>query len=268
MKNKVLKIAIATFLTLILLFTWLPIIVIMLTSFSPDRFGLSMPGFTFHWYLEMFNSRSLMNAIYYTLEISLLSTAISMVLGVIFALGINGLSYKLKKRIIMLNNIPVLNPDIVTAVFLLIIFQAIGILIGRNVFGTITTLIAHVFFSLPYVILSVLPKVSEVSDSVYEAALDLGCSPKKAVYKTILPNIKTGVMTGGLLAFTMSIDDFIITYFVTGKRQNFSTWLYSSLRTLRNGLWNQACAYNTLLVLITLILVFGYQIIKLKKERG
>lgn len=265
-KLEILKIISYVFLGFVLIITWLPLLVIALTSFSPDKFGLTMPSFTFEWYKAMWSNRSLMNAITYTLQITFASTAISIVFGVISALGINGLSRQLKRKIIMLNNVPILNPNIVTATFLLIVFQLVGIIMSRNVLGFTTTLIAHVLFSTPYVVLSVLPKLSEINDGIYEASLDLGCTPNRALLKTILPNIKGGVLTGGLLAFTMSIDDFIITYFTTGKRQNFSTWLYGSLKTLRNGLWNQACAYNTLLVFITVIAVFAYQIINIKRK--
>ena len=256
----------ATFLILVLVLTYLPLFVIALTSFSNDKFGLSMDGFTLSWYEKMWQSRSLMNSIKYTLQISIASTLISIVFGTLAAIGIHGLTKKNKKKMVMFNNVPILNADIVTASFLLIIFQLVGMVVGRNVLGFTTTLIAYVLFSTPYVVLSVLPKLSELNDSLYDASLDLGCSPRTALTKTILPNIQTGVFTGGLLAFTMSIDDFIITYFVTGKQQNFSTWLYGSLKTLRNGLWNQACAYNTLLILITFIVVIGYQFFNIKKR--
>lgn len=256
------------FMIVVLAFTYLPIIVIALTSISNDLFGLSMTKPTLIWYETMWHSRSLMNAIIYTLQISICSTIISIIFGTISAIGIHSLSKKLKQKVIMLNNVPILNTDIVSAVFLLIIFQLVGMIFGKSVFGFTTTLIAHVLFSTPYVILSVLPKLNSMNDnSIYEAAIDLGCSPTKTIYKVIIPNVKTGIMTGGLLAFTMSIDDFIITYFVTGKRQNFSTWLYGSLRTLRNGLWNQACAYNTLLIIITIVIVFGYQFVVIRKDK-
>ena len=256
------------FLVVILLFTYLPIIVIALTSFSSDKFGLSMTAPTFNWYQTMWTSRSLMNSIIYTLQISICSTVLSVIFGTISAIGIHSLNRNLKRKVIMLNNVPILNTDIVTAVFLLIIFQLVGMVFNKSVFGFTTTLIAHVLFSTPYVVLSVLPKLNVMNDSsLYEASLDLGCSPKKALFKVIIPNIKTGILTGGLLAFTMSIDDFIITYFVTGKRQNFSTWLYGSLKTLRNGLWNQACAYNTLLLIITFVVVISYQVIKINKDK-
>ncbi len=267
-KDLLIKIICICFLAIVLLITYLPIIVIALTSISNDLFGLSMTTPTLRWYQTMWTSTSLMNSIIYTLEISICSTIISIIFGTISAIGIHSLSAKMKQNIIMLNNVPILNTDIVTAVFLLIIFQLVGMVVGKSIYGFTTTLIAHVLFSTPYVVLSVLPKLNILNDnSVYEASLDLGCSPTKTIYKVLIPNIKTGILTGGLLAFTMSIDDFIITYFVTGKSQNFSTWLYGSLKTLRNGLWNQACAYNTLLILITIIVVFGYQFIKIGKEK-
>ena len=273
MKNKTQTIMLKTiailFLVVVLLITYLPIIVIALTSISNDKFGLTMTAPTFIWYQSMWHSRSLMNSIIYTLQISFASTIISIIFGTISALGIHSLSKKAKRRVIMLNNVPILNTDIVSAVFLLIIFQLVGMIFQRSVFGFTTTLIAHVLFSTPYVILSVLPKLNAMNDSsLYEASLDLGCSPTKTIYKIVIPNIKTGIVTGGLLAFTMSIDDFIITYFVTGKRQNFSTWLYGSLKTLRNGLWNQACAYNTLLIILTIIVVLGYEFIRLRRDKG
>ncbi len=267
-KNLIIKIIASLFLFIVLAFTYLPIIVIGLTSISNDLFGLSMTKPTLVWYQTMWHSRSLMNAIIYTLQISICSTIISIIFGTISAIGIHSLSKKAKQKVIMLNNVPILNTDIVSAVFLLIIFQLAGMILGRSVFGFTTTLIAHVLFSTPYVILSVLPKLNSMNDaSIYEASLDLGCSPTKTLYKIVIPNVKTGIMTGGLLAFTMSIDDFIITYFVTGKRQNFSTWLYGSLKTLRNGLWNQACAYNTLLIIITIVVVFGYQFIVITRDK-
>ena len=174
-----------------------------------------------------------------------------------------------KKKIIVLNNVPILNADIVTAVFLLLIFQIISIIIGVNViakYSFITTLIAHVLFSTPYVVLSVLPKLNK-DNSLYDAAIDLGCSPYQALYKVIIPNIKSGIFSGALLAFTMSIDDFIITYFVSGDRDNFSTWLYGNLKTLRNGQWNQACAYNTVLMTITFVAIIGYQLFSSRKKK-
>ena len=262
------KIAILIFFIMILTITYVPIVVIVLTSFSTHTSGYQMPGVTTKWYGMLITNKTLFKSIVFTLEITILSTILSTIFGTFSAIGINALSRKRKKQMIMLNNVPILNADIVTAAFLLLIFQVISIVLQVNLiaqYGKLTTLIAHVLFSTPYVVLSVLPKLSKDND-LFDAALDLGCSPREALDKVILPNIKTGIFSGALLAFTMSIDDFIITYFVSGSQQNFSTWLYGNLKQQRNGQWNQACAYNTILMLITFVGIIVYQIIKNRKK--
>ncbi len=262
------KIAILIFFIMILTITYVPIVVIALTSFSTHTSGYQMPGVTTKWYGMLITNKTLFKSIVFTLEITILSTILSTIFGTFSAIGINALSRKRKKQMIMLNNVPILNADIVTAAFLLLIFQVISIVLQVNLiaqYGKLTTLIAHVLFSTPYVVLSVLPKLSKDND-LFDAALDLGCSPREALDKVILPNIKTGIFSGALLAFTMSIDDFIITYFVSGSQQNFSTWLYGNLKQQRNGQWNQACAYNTILMLITFVGIIVYQIIKNRKK--
>ena len=262
------KIAILIFFIMILTITYVPIVVIVLTSFSTHTSGYQMPGVTTKWYGMLITNKTLFKSIVFTLEITILSTILSTIFGTFSAIGINALRKKRKKQMIMLNNVPILNADIVTAAFLLLIFQVISIVLQVNLiaqYGKLTTLIAHVLFSTPYVVLSVLPKLSKDND-LFDAALDLGCSPREALDKVILPNIKTGIFSGALLAFTMSIDDFIITYFVSGSQQNFSTWLYGNLKQQRNGQWNQACAYNTILMLITFVGIIVYQIIKNRKK--
>ncbi|MDE6013578.1 MAG: ABC transporter permease, partial [Anaeroplasmataceae bacterium] len=267
-KKRLLQIAVVLYLTVILLLTYLPIVIIALTSFSTHTSGYQMPGVTLKWYAMLVQNKSLFKAITFTLEITFLSTIISTIFGTFTAIGINALNRKWRKRMIILNNVPILNADIVTAAFLLIIFQVLSIIFKVNLvakYGKLTTLIAHVLFSTPYVVLSVLPKLSK-DEGLYEAALDLGCSPKEALEKVVLPNIKSGIFSGALLAFTMSIDDFIITYFVSGSNQNFSTWLYGNLRQQKNGQWNQACAYNTVLMFLTFAGVIIYQLLKSKRE--
>ncbi len=267
-KDRIKKALIILFFAVVLTITYLPILVIALTSFSTHTSGYQMPGVTLRWYGMLVTNKSLFNSIIFTLQITFLSTIISTIFGTFSAIGINALNKNKRKKMIILNNVPILNADIVTAAFLLVIFQLISILLQTNIiakYGKLTTLIAHILFSTPYVVLSVLPKLSEDND-LYEAALDLGCTPKEALEHVIIPNIKTGIFSGALLAFTMSIDDFIITYFVSGGNQNFSTWLYGNLKQMRNGQWNQACAYNTILMTITFIGIFVYQIIKNKKE--
>lgn len=268
-KTKSFNIFKVVFIVLILLVTYMPIIVMALTSFSTDPFGYRFNGFTSAWYTKLVTNEDLKESIIFTLEITFLSTIISTIFGTFSAIGINALSRKAKSRFIVFNNVPILNADIVTAAFLLIIFQVTSIIFGQNIianYGFVTTLIAHVLFSTPYVILSVLPKLNK-DNSLFDAAIDLGCSPRMAMFKVILPNVKSGIISGMLLAFTMSIDDFIITYFVSSK-DNFSTWIYSNLKTLKNGQWNQACAYNTLLMLVTFTLIISYQLISNRKKEN
>ena len=258
------------FIVIILIITYLPILVMALTSFTSDPLGYRFNSYTLDWYLKLFDNGDLRDSIVFTLEITFLSTLISTIFGTMSAIGINSLSKKAKKKIIILNNVPILNADIVTAVFLLIIFQVVSLIIHVNVisqYSFITTLIAHVLFSTPYVVLSVLPKLGK-DNSLFEAAMDLGCSPSAALFKVVLPNIKSGIFSGMLLAFTMSIDDFIITYFVSASNDNFSTWLYGNLRTLRNGQWNQACAYNTILMTITFVGIIGYNLLSGKRKKN
>ena len=267
-KRIVKKVLIILFFVVVLTITYLPILVMALTSFSTHTSGYQMPGVTLKWYGMLVTNKNLFNSILFTLEITVLSTIISTIFGTFSAIGINALNKKRRKKMIILNNVPILNADIVTAAFLLIIFQVLSIILQVNLisqYGRLTTLIAHVLFSTPYVVLSVLPKLSEDND-LYDAALDLGCSPTEALDKVILPNIRTGIFSGALLAFTMSIDDFIITYFVSGSNQNFSTWLYGNLRQQRNGQWNQACAYNTILMVVTFVGIIVYQLLKNRKK--
>lgn len=256
------------FIGIILFISYVPLIVMAITSFSTDPLGYRLNDVTFEWYGKLFTNESLRDAILFTLEITFLSTIISVIFGTISAIGINSLNKKARKKMIIFNNIPILNADIVTAAFLLVIFQLLSILLRTNLianYSFITTLIAHVLFSTPYVVLSVLPKLSK-DNSLYDAACDLGCSPRYALYKVVIPNIKSGIFSGAMLAFTMSIDDFIITYFVSSSHDNFSTWLYGNLKTLRNGQWNQACAYNTVLISITFVAIILFQLISYKRK--
>ena len=153
----------------------------------------------------------------------------------------------------------------------LIIFQVIGVIFqidAAHRFNYLTLVLSHIFFSTPYVVLSVLPKLGEIDKNLYDAALDLGCKPRKAIMKVIIPAIKTGIFTGALLAFTMSIDDFVISYFVSGPdNRNFSTWFYARRKMAKTNAVQYGAAYNTILTLITITAIIVYNIIKRKKEK-
>ncbi|MFA6827419.1 MAG: ABC transporter permease [Bacilli bacterium] len=264
--NKILKVS---FVALVLLILYLPIIYIMVQSFNSDGTGTHFQSFTFKWYKEMFFDSNLMRAIRTTWSIAIISTLLSTVLGTLFAIGINSLNKKRRKQMILLNNIPVINADIVTGVFLMLVFQILGRFIGFEYpLGYVTMLIAHIFFGIPYVVLSVLPKLNEINPNLYDAALDLGSTPTDALRKVIIPSIASGIMAGMLLAFTMSIDDFVISYFTTGSGvSNFSIWLYANRRAIRFNTWPKAYAYNTIISIGTLTILIVYNIIKYRKNK-
>lgn len=236
------------YLALILLFLYAPIITMMVLSFNNTKSRTLWGGFTTKWYLEMFQSQAIMNALYNTLLIAFVSALVATILGTIAAIGINSMK-KFPKTIVMgLNNIPMLNSDIVTGISLMLAFIAFGISLGFK-----TVLIAHITFNVPYVILSVMPKLKQTSRYTYEAAMDLGASPLQAFFKVIFPDILPGVLSGFLMAFTMSLDDFIITHFTKGAGINtLSTLIYSEVR---RGIKPSMYALSTLIFMTVLVLL-------------
>ncbi|NLM33290.1 MAG: ABC transporter permease [Acholeplasmataceae bacterium] len=250
---------------------YFPILFITFQAFNADQTGLTFGGFTLKWFRKMFTHTELVEAIKNTISIAILSTTISTILGTLFAIGINSLSTKRRRQMILINNIPVLNAEIVTAVFLMLFFSLIQALIPNiPVFGYFTLLFAHVFFSIPYVVLSVLPKLNEIDPNLFDAAQDLGCTRSKALLKVIVPSIKAGIFTGALIAFTMSIDDFVISYLTTGQGvQNFSIWIYTNIgkNVSRNNIIPIGYAYNTLISIGTLLGLTIYNLITSSKRR-
>ncbi len=212
--------------SLIFLFLYAPIIVLIIFSFNSSKSRAHWAGFTFKWYLEMFNDRQIMTSLYYTVVIALISSFVATLIGTIAAIGIMHLK-KMPKAILMnLTYLPVLNPDIVTGISLMLLF--ILLKLPRGFF---TMLLAHITFNLPFVVLSVLPKLKQLDNQIYDAALDLGATPTYAIKKVILPQIAPGVFTGFLLAMTMSIDDFVISFFTTGPGvSNLAITIYSMAR--------------------------------------
>jgi spermidine/putrescine transport system permease protein len=262
---KVLQIA---YIAIILVLMYLPVLFIIILSFNSSLVGNEFKDFTFTWYLQMFSKKKLTDAIMNTLTISILSTVLSTVFGTLFAIGINSLSKKHRQGLILLNNLPILNADIVSGVFLFFVFKVIGNMLNiRYPLGYGTLLISHIFFSLPYVVLSVLPKLNEIDDNLFDAALDLGCKPNQALRKVIIPSIMGGIFSGAVLAFTMSIDDFTISYFVSGaKIQNLSIWIYSSSSNNRYGNIQSAYAFYSILTVVMFVVLVGYNIISSNKQ--
>lgn len=237
---------------------YLSILVIAIQSVNSSSELAIFESFTMKWYWGMFDKSSLTYAIINTFIVSLSATAIATVLGTLIAIGIDALPAKQRQKIMLLNNVPLLNADIVTGISLMFVFSLLMI-IFPYIFGFTTLLLAHLFFTLPYVILSVLPKLKEMDPNIMDAATDLGVKPYKALVKVVVPAIKAGIFSGMLLAFTMSVDDFVISYFTTGNGfDNLSIWIYGSIG--RRSLTPAVYAFSTLLTLLTLagLLIFNY----------
>lgn len=236
------------YLTLVFVFLYAPILVLFVESFNASEIRGSWGGFTLDWYRELFSDPDLLRSVGITFLVAIITTVVSTIVGTLAAVGI--LAYKRNFRTVILNvnNLPVLNPDIVTAISLMILFVVL-----RAEFGLITLTLSHIVFSIPYVILSVLPKLRQMNKHLAEAAMDLGASPIQAFIKVILPEIRPGIFTGALLAFTLSIDDFVISFFTTGHGiSNISTMVYSMAR---RGISPVINAMSTILFIIMLIIL-------------
>jgi len=245
----ILKILAISFAILMIFMLYLPIIVIAIESVNSSVITSKFDSFTLSWYTNIFNESELLNAIKNTFIVSLIATSLATVLGTLFAIGIDKLPKKMKSKIVFLNNVPILNADIVTGFSLMLMFRFL-MLLFPNIFGLTTLVLAHLFFTLPYVILSVLPKLKELDPNFIDAAMDLGIKPYKAIYLIVIPAIKAGILSGMLLALTMSIDDFVISFFNTGAGfDNLSIWIYGVLG--RRNLTPSVYAFSTLLTLLT-----------------
>lgn len=234
----------------IYLFLYAPIIVLIVFSFNDSKSRGAWNGFTLRWYVELFKDKEVLRALYYTLFVAISSSVISTVIGTLAAIGIFGMNGFRKKVVLNLNYLPVLNPDIVTAVALMTLFRLMSM-----DFGLLTLLLAHVTFCVPYVILSILPKLKQMNKHLAEAAMDLGATPFYALRKVVIPEILPGIITGALLAFTLSIDDFVISFFNTGHGvSNLSIYIFSMAR---RGIHPVINALSTLMfiVLVALLLI-------------
>jgi spermidine/putrescine transport system permease protein len=235
------------YMSLIFIFLYAPIIVLIIYSFNESKSRGHWGGFTLKWYAELFRDREIIKALYYTFLVALLSSIISTVIGTFSAIGIHNMGLLGKKFALNINYLPVLNPDIVTGIALMTLFISLNIQLGF-----VTMLISHVVFNIPYVILSVLPKLKQMNKHTTEAALDLGATPAYALRKVVIPEIMPGVITGALIAFTLSIDDFVISFFNTGPGvTNLSIHIFSMAR---KGVKPSINALTTLMLLTVVIL--------------
>ncbi len=236
------------YVVLIFIFLYAPIGTLIVLSFNESRTRAKWGGFTFKWYVELFKNRDIMEALYTTLAIAFISSLIATIIGTAACIGMNGMHKRTKAVFMGVTNIPMLNADIVTGISLMLLFLSFGIRFG---FGTI--LLSHITFNIPYVILSVLPRMRNLNPHTYEAALDLGASPMYAFFKVTFPDLLPGILSGFLMAFTMSLDDFIITHFTKGAGiDTLSTKIYTEVR---KGIKPEMYALSTLIFVAVLLLL-------------
>ncbi|MDD5884991.1 MAG: ABC transporter permease [Erysipelotrichaceae bacterium] len=246
---------------------YVPVAIIIYQSFNAGANSispLSWGGFTWENYAAMFTNRQLYTSILDSLLVSLWATAISTVFGLFASIGIHALSKKARKSMDFLNEIPMLNSEIVTGISIMLVCSLLKPLFP-NIFGFWSMLLAHVFFCVPYVILMVLPKLEQTDESLFEAAQDLGCSPWKSLVKVIIPSLSTAILTGALVAFTLSIDDFVISFYTQGNGfSNFSNYVYSSYT--KKNFSAGSYAFNALLTFMTLGLVLTVSLVSSHKK--
>ena len=255
------------YIILVFVFLFAPIAVLVFFSFNSTKSTVNFESFSLRWYRNLFEDSATLTALRNSVVLALVSSLISTVMGTAAAYGISKMRNKyLKSGVMTVTNIPMMNPDIITGISLMLMFVFVGALLGLSEslsFGTM--LIAHITFSLPYVILSVLPKFSQMDKSMPEAALDLGCTPLQSFFKVELPEIMPGVMTGGIMAFTMSLDDFVISYFTKGS--GFQTLPLLIYGMTKKTVTPKIYALATIIFLSILVLLVVTNVISSRDER-
>jgi len=256
------------FMALVFIFLYAPIVVLIVFSFNAIKSRTVWGGFSLQWYVELFQDSLIMNSLYTTLAVSILSAVIATVVGTITAIGLSQMRKRWRSPLLAINNIPVMSADIVTGVSLCRMFVAAGQAlksIGINfTLGFGTLLIAHITFNIPYVILSVMPKIQQMDKNLVDAALDLGCSWFQAFWKVMLPELRPGIVNGVIIAFTMSIDDFMISYFTSGEGvQTLSMTIYSMARKRITPSIN---ALSTILFVSVLVLLIIINVREIQQE--
>ncbi len=236
------------YLSIILIFMYAPIVTLIILSFNSSKSRAKWGGFTFKWYTRLFSDQAVASALVNTLSIAMLATIFSTIIGTITCIAMIGLNSKLRSVVMGITNIPMINADIVTGISLMLLFRFLHIGAGFT-----TILLAHITFNIPFVMLSVMPRVKSLNFYVYEAALDLGATPFYAFRKTMLPEIMPGVVSGALMAFTMSLDDFIITYFTKGSGfETLSTLIYNEVK---RGIQPEIYALSAIIFIVVLSLL-------------
>ena len=252
-----------TIMVLMIIFFYLPILFMMVFSFNSSKSLTHFTGFSLQWYQKMLNNNAMMESLYITIFVAILATVISTIVGTISAIGLSKSKKLVRELIMQINDFPIMNPEIVTAIGLMLFF--ITLKIER---GLLTLLLAHIAFCIPYVILSVMPKIKSLDENLADAAMDLGATPWQALIKVIVPQIMPGIFSGALIAFTMSFDDFIISYFVTGQGvKNLSVMIYTMSKRVNPSI-NAISTLVVVLITIVLIIVNVVPMIRKKREKS
>lgn len=236
------------YVALIFIFLYAPIVTLMVLSFNASKTRSKWGGFTTKWYKQLFQNEEIMEALWNTLLIAFLSALIATIIGTITCLAFNYMKKRNRTILLGMANIPMLNAEIVTGISLMLLFISLGIK-----FGFLTILLAHITFNIPYVILSVLPRMKQLNPSTYEAALDLGCNNWQAFFKVTFPDLLPGILSGFLMAFTMSLDDFVITHFTKGPGiDTLSTKIYTEVK---KGIKPEMYSLSTIIFVVVLVLL-------------
>jgi len=264
--NAILKVI---FVALVIFTMYIPILIIFYQSFNESANSitpLQWGGFTLDNYKEIFTNRQLYTSIIDSLLVSFWTTLVATIFGLFASIGINALTKKQRKVIDFLNEVPMLNSEIVTGISIMIIFSLLKPLFP-NIFGFTTMFVAHVFFTVPYVILMILPKLAQMDPSLYEASIDLGVPPIRSLFKVVIPSLKTPILMGALISFTLSVDDFVISFYTQGNGfSNFSNYIYASYT--KKNFSAGSYAFNALLTFVTLLIVFLISFKNANKKKG
>ena len=263
------KILSKVYTTLVFLFLYAPIVVLIVFSFNQSKSRSVWKGFSLRWYENLFNDHIILEALWTSIEVAVLAAIISTIIGTAAAVGLKRMNKGLRSVMLTLNNIPMVNPDIVTGISMMLLFVAIFTATGLLRPGFVTLVIAHVTFCIPYVILSVLPKLNQMNPSIYEAAQDLGCPPMKAFMKVVMPEIMPGIITGLMMAFTLSLDDFVISYFTSGSTaQTLPMVIYSMTKRRLSPKVNALSAIMFVIVMVMLLIINFRQLREAARKRA
>lgn len=261
------KIVSRTITAFVIVFLYIPILVLIVFSFNASKSRAYFTGFSLQWYQKLFHNEAILSALFNTIIIALISSLLATIIGTAAAIGINKMRPITKAAIMNITYIPVINPEIITGVSLMLLFRAFTVYSGFQ-FGFVSLILAHITFNIPYIIYSIIPKLRQMNPNLVEAAEDLGCNPRQAFFKVTIPEIMPGVLSGFLMAITYSIDDFIISYFNSGTTvETLPITIYSMTRKKVSPEINALSAIIFIVILAVLIIKNAISNYMLKKER-